>query len=228
MTIDLKTVGLVRSGQTILHGITARLDERRIGVIGLNGSGKSSLARLIAGLMQPTSGSILIDGLDTKADAKALKGRTGFVFQNPLNQIVLPIVADDVAFGLTNRGVPRKEAVKQARAMLDRLGLLSLAERPAHELSGGEVQLVALAAILVMQPGLIVFDEPTTALDLRNARRVAAAIDKLDARAVVVTHDLALARSMDRVLLLHEGRLHFDGDPAEAARRLEALAEVAP
>ncbi|XEY17756.1 ABC transporter ATP-binding protein [Azospirillum sp. HJ39] len=196
-----------------LAGIDLVLGERRIGLLGLNGSGKSSLLKLMVGLLAPTSGSVSIDGLSPMADAAAVRRRTGFLFQSADNQIVYPIVREDLAFGLEGDA----EAVAAAIAgALGRLGIGTLAGRRIHELSGGERQLVALAGVMARDPRTILFDEPTSQLDLANRNRLCGVLDGLPQQAVVVTHDLDLVAGFDRVLVVGDGRIVADGDPAEA------------
>jgi len=214
--VVLSGVSVVRDGRTVLADVDLTLDDRRIAIIGLNGSGKSTLVRLLNGLLLPTSGEVRIGELVTGRDDKRIRRLVGFVFQNPENQIVMPIVADDLRFGARNLGLPRAETEARIAAVLAGLGLEQLADRESHTLSGGEKQLVALAAVLVMQPELIIFDEPTTMLDLVNRRRLQRAIDGLDQQAVLVTHDLELAAGYQRVIVLHEGRVIEDAAPDTA------------
>ena len=214
--IQLTGVTVTREGQDVLRDVDLSLDEQRIAVIGLNGSGKSTLVRLLNGLLLPTRGTVQVGGLSTATDAKRNRRQVGFVFQNPENQIVMPLVAEDLAFGAKNLGLRGDELSARVDGVLERLGIPHLAERESYALSGGEKQLVALASVLVMEPSTIVFDEPTTMLDRRNRRRLQATIDELDQRAVVVTHDLELIGGYDRVLVVHEGRIAFDGAPGPA------------
>lgn len=216
VTVAFEGVRVTLDGRDILKGATLTVRERRVGIIGANGSGKSTFARLINGLIAPSAGTVSVDGLDTVKDAVAVRRTVGFVFQNPDNQIVFPIVSEDVAFGLKNQRLPKAEIAQRLAAEFGRFGIAGLAERAAHSLSGGEKQLVALAAVLVMRPRLIVFDEPTTLLDLKNRNRLAAAIDALDQSAIVVTHDLGLLRTFDRVLVIEDGRVVADDAPAAA------------
>lgn len=212
-TVVFSDVGLERGGRRTLAGIDLVLGERRIGLLGLNGSGKSSLLKLMVGLLAPTSGSVTIDGLSPTVDAAAVRRRTGFLFQSADNQIVYPIVREDLAFGLEGSA----EAVAAAIAgALGRLGIGRLADRRIHELSGGERQLVALAGVLARNPRTILFDEPTSQLDLANRNRLCGVLDGLPQQAVVVTHDLDLVAGFDRVLVVGDGRIVADGDPAEA------------
>ena len=215
-SVVLSDVSVVRDDRTVLANIDLTLDERRIAVIGLNGSGKSTLVRLLNGLLLPTSGEVRIGNLVAGRDDKQLRRLVGFVFQNPENQIVMPVVADDLAFGCRNLGLSRTDTKVRIATVLDELGLTHLADRESHTLSGGEKQLVALAAVLVMEPSMIIFDEPTTMLDLANRRRLQGAIDALPQQAILVTHDLELAAGYQRVIVLHEGRVIKDSGPDEA------------
>ncbi|WEX87872.1 energy-coupling factor ABC transporter ATP-binding protein [Sinorhizobium garamanticum] len=207
-----------------LHSLTLALDERRIGIIGLNGSGKTTFARLINGLVKPTTGYVTVNGLDTIMDDRAVLAEAGFIFQNPQHQLIMPIVSDDIAFGLKNRGLPQREIAARTEAALTRFGVTHLARRRVHELSGGETQLVAMASVVVTGPKILILDEPTNQLDLRNRRMVANTIDALDEDTIVITHDLALVESVERLLLFHEGRLLADGKPAETIRRYHEVA----
>lgn len=209
----------------VLDGIDLVLSERRIGLVGANGSGKSTLARLLNGLVLPTRGRVLVDGLDTRTQTKAVRRRVGFVFQNPDNQIVYPIVEEDLAFGLARLRLSKEETRARIEAALARFGLSRLREASAHTLSGGEKQLLALAGVLAAQPEILVLDEPTTLLDLRNARRIAAILEELAQRVVLATHDLALLERFERVIVLDEGRIVADDAPGPAlaayVRRME-------
>ncbi|WP_026618522.1 biotin transport system ATP-binding protein [Ensifer sp. WSM1721] len=207
-----------------LHPLTLALSERRIGIIGLNGSGKTTFARLINGLVKPSMGRVAVNGLDTIKDDRAVLAEAGFIFQNPQHQLIMPIVSDDIAFGLKNRGLPSKEISLRTEAVLARFGVSHLARRRVHELSGGETQLVALASVVVTGPKILILDEPTNQLDLRNRRMVAETIEALDEDTIVITHDLALVEGVERILLFHEGRLVADGSPAETIRRYHEVA----
>ncbi|MFG1613616.1 energy-coupling factor ABC transporter ATP-binding protein [Nonomuraea wenchangensis] len=207
----------VRLGERdVLRGVTASLGERRIGVVGANGSGKSTLARLINGLALPTSGTVTVLGLDTRRQAAKIRREVGFLFTDPDAQIVMPTVAEDVAFSLRRHRLPREEADRRVAEVLGRYGLAGHADHPAHHLSGGQKQLLALCSVMVLEPRVIVMDEPTTLLDLRHSRQVAELLRELPQQVVVVTHDLPLLAGFDRVLVLDEGRVVADGVPEEA------------
>ncbi len=215
-TIQFDAVTVAREGRVALDGVSLRLDERRIGIVGLNGSGKSTLLKTIIGLVAPSAGRVTVDGLDPSAQARAVRATTGLLFQNPDNQIVFPIVADDLAFGLKNHGWSKAETRERAQAALARLGIEALAARRIHELSGGEKQLVALAGLLAVAPKTLLFDEPTSQLDLRNRNRLARLMAGLPEQLIVVAHDLDLLADFERVLVLEDGRVVFDGAAAAA------------
>jgi biotin transport system ATP-binding protein len=214
--IELSGVRHAYGEREVLAGIDLTITEHRVGVVGANGSGKSTLARLLNGLVVPTSGRVSVDGLDTRTQAREVRRRVGFVFQDPDAQIVHPTVAEDVAYGLENQGVPAGERAERVAEVLERYGLAGHADHPAHLLSGGQKQLLAIAGVLVMRPARIVFDEPTTLLDLINSRRVAEVIREMAQSVVVVTHDLELLDGFDRVLVVDGGRVVEDG-PADAS-----------
>ena len=216
MLIQFEHTFVTRAHSQVLQGVNTTLNQQRIGIVGPNGAGKSTFAKLLNGLVLPTSGKVTLDGLDTLRDLKAIRRQVGFVFQNPENQIVFPIVREDMAFGLKAHRLPAAESTQRIEHCLDSLGVGHLIDRASHSLSGGECQLVALASVLVMQPSLVVFDEPTTQLDLRNRNRVAAAIASLSQQVVVVTHDLDLLMDFDRVLVIAEGNIAADDIPSVA------------
>ncbi len=223
-TIAFADLAVERDGRRALDAVTATLTEPRVGIVGLNGSGKSTLLKTIVGLVRPTTGAVTVDGVDPTVDPRAVRAATGLLFQNPDNQIVFPIVADDLAFGLKNHGWGKAETAARVDAALDRLGIGPLARRRIHELSGGEKQLVALAGLLAVEPKTLLFDEPTSQLDLRNRNRFADLLADLPEQAIVVAHDLDLIATCGRVLVMAAGRIAFDGaaDDAVAFHRERA------
>jgi biotin transport system ATP-binding protein len=218
------TDAAVRLGETeALRASTLAVDARTVAVIGENGSGKSTLARLLAGLVLPTAGSVRVLGLDPVRQAAELRRRVAVLFSNPDAQIVMPTVAEDVAFSLRADRLPRAGVHARVAEALERFGLSDLAERSAHELSGGQKQLLALAGAFVRRPGLVIADEPTAYLDARNARLVAGhLLADSGHRLVLVTHDLALAARCDAAVLVADGRVSAVGAPAEIVGAYEA------
>jgi len=210
-------------GEAVLHDVSLRLTERRIGVVGANGSGKSTLARMVNGLVTPTAGRVSVDGLDVARNGRDVRRRVGFVFTNPDNQIVMPTVREDVAFSLRRLRLSAADVAARVDRALDRFGLTELADRPAHRLSGGQKQLLALAAVLVIEPSVVVADEPTTLLDARNSALVERHFAELDEQLIVVTHRLESVESFDRVLVVEDGRIVADDSPAAALDAYRAL-----
>lgn len=200
----------------VLRDVSLTLTERRVAVVGANGSGKSTLARLFNGLVLPDTGSVRVHGLDTKRSTKDVRRRVGFVFTDPDRQILMPTVGEDVELSLSRQSLDRRARAEKVTEVLTRFGLADHADQPAHLLSGGQKQLLALASVLVTEPSVVVADEPTTLLDLRNARMLRAAFASLDSQMVIVTHDLDLAEDADRVLVVDDGRVVADDVPAAA------------
>ncbi len=221
--IEVRDVRHAFGGRTVLDGIDLTLAEQRVGVVGANGSGKSTFARLLNGLVVPDAGRVTVDGLDTRRDAAAVRRRVGFVFTDPDAQIVMPTVAEDVALSLRRSPDPPDVRARRVASGLDEVGLTGFEDRPAHLLSGGEKQLLALASVLVARPAVLVCDEPTTLLDLRNTRRVMSILLRLPQQVVLVTHDLDVLEPFDRVLVFDRGRVVADGAPADAVDAYRAL-----
>jgi biotin transport system ATP-binding protein len=215
MLIEFEAVSVAFEGKTALDNINLKLDEKRIGVIGLNGSGKSTFARLLNGLVAPTSGAVIVGGINPVKDAKAARKQTGFIFSNPDVQIVMPTVIEDVAFSLRSSKLTKDEIHAKALAVLQRFGIDHLADQAAHSLSSGQKQLLAISAIVIAEPKLIVADEPTALLDLVNSRRVAEILlTELEQQVVLVTHDLALAQKCDILLRFAGAKLVQVGEPS--------------
>lgn len=213
--------------KTLLQNFSLDLAERRIGVIGANGSGKSTLLRLVNGLVEPSEGTVVVHGDDTLADVRRVRGNVGFVFTDPLSQLVMPTGREDVELSLRRSVKNSKERAARAEAVLDRFGLLHLADQSIYELSGGERQLLALAAVLAVDPTVLVLDEPSTLLDLRNRELLRRTVAGLDQQVIMSTHDLDLALDMDRVLVVEAGRIVFDGGVADGVARYRELCAAA-
>jgi biotin transport system ATP-binding protein len=221
--IQIEGVSHRYGDREVLSDINLSLVEDRIGVIGANGSGKSTLARLLNGLVVPSTGRVLVAGMDTAREGAGVRRRVGFVFSDPDAQIVMPTVAEDVAFSLRRHGLGKEEVADRVREILVRFGLSAHPDHPAHLLSSGQKQLLALASVLVTKPEVLVCDEPTTLLDLRNSRHVAGVLTGLPQRVVLVTHDLELLRGWQRVLVIDEGRVVADGPAEQSIRHYQSL-----
>ncbi|GAA4763421.1 energy-coupling factor ABC transporter ATP-binding protein [Microbacterium gilvum] len=221
LELELDGVGVEADGTTILDGVTVRTDAARVAVIGANGSGKSSFARVLGGLTPIARGRVRVHGIDPATHA--IRDRVGFVFTNPDAQILMPTVAEDVALSLRGHGLAKRAIAERVAEALARHGLAAHADQPAYSLSGGQKQLLALVSVLVREPALVVADEPTTLLDLANARRIGdLLIGGAAPQVVVATHDLDLAERCDIVLRFADGRLVEAGDPATVIARYRA------
>jgi biotin transport system ATP-binding protein len=222
--IEVRDVTHGYGDRMVLRSVSVTLTERRVAVIGANGSGKSTFVRLLNGLVIPQRGEVTVNGLSTRSDAAAVRRIVGFVFTDPDAQIVMPTVAEDVAFGLRRRKLDGDETQRRVFAALSDVELEIFADHPAHLLSGGQKQLLALCSVLVTEPRILVCDEPTTLLDRRNTRRVLEILDGLPQQVILVTHDLDSVANYDRVLVFDEGSVVADGSPRLAVDHYRSLA----
>ena len=206
--IKLEAVAVEFDGHTALSGINLELTAKSVAVIGANGSGKSTFARLLNGLVKPTSGKVRVLG---KSPAVS---EVGFVFSNPDLQIVMPTVFEDVAFSLTGKKLSKVEVRSRVEAALRAVGILELQESNCHTLSSGQKQLLAIASAMVREPKLLVADEPTTLLDLPNTKLITKILHELPVQQLVlVTHDLDLAATCDEVVWFDRGSIRNSGNP---------------
>jgi energy-coupling factor transporter ATPase len=198
-----------------------------VGVVGPNGGGKSTLVRLLNGLLRADAGRIRVSGHDPATDPFEVRKRLGVLFQNPENGLVAPFVEDDVAFGLENLGVPRGEMRERVARAIRAVGLEGYERREPHTLSGGEKQRVALAGLLAVEPGILVLDEPTSMLDAAGRREVLERLEALRADKTVlhVTHHLEELLNADRILVLNGGKLLADEPPERLLSDPELLRE---
>ena len=213
--ISLDAVSLERGSRPVFEALTLALHESRIGLIGDNGAGKSSLFRLIAGLDQPQRGTVTVHGFDTRADRRQLPRHIGLMFQNPEDQIIFPTVAEELAFSLTALGLKRPAARQQALAFLAARGLGDWAGRAISELSQGQRQQVCLAALQIGRPSTLLLDEPYSSLDLPSQERLSAQLRASDQQVILSTHVLDHLRDFERVVWLDQGRVRADGPARE-------------
>ena len=197
-----------------------------VGLIGANGAGKSTIMKLMLGLL-PAQGEILVDGMPvTKQNLPPIRQKIGFVLQDSDNQMFMPTVYEDMIFGPRNYGLSREEADARVDRVLRELGLENLKHRHNHKISGGEKRMAAIATILAMEPEMIVMDEPSTALDPVNRRRVISTINSRKETELIASHDLdMILDTCQRVILLNHGRIVADGE-AETILRDQALLEA--
>lgn len=210
--IELKSVTCKADDQIIIDDISCRIENRQTAIIGANGSGKSTFIRLLNGLILPDSGTVTVDSRSTEGKTgNAVRKDIGFMFQNPEHQIIWPMVKEDLAFSLKNHGYDKLQYNERIDAILAKLKISYLKEAMAHELSGGERQLVALAGLLIIEPKWLIFDEPTAMLDLTNELNIKNIIQNLKQQVIVVTHDLEWAKKFERILWIENGRIMGDG-----------------
>lgn len=233
--IDLSYRYRLTSGEEIIALDQLNLQIREgefIGILGQNGSGKSTLARHLNALLLPTEGQVLVDGLDT-ADKSALwqiRQRVGMVFSNPDNQLVAPVVEEDVAFGPENLSLPRDEIRKRVDESLKWTGMSEYRMRAPHLLSGGQRQRIAIAGALAMRPRYLVLDEPTSMLDPNGRKEVLATLRRLNREAgmtvILITHHLEEVVDLERLVVIDQGRVVMDGPPREVLTQTKALRSI--
>ena len=204
-----------------------------LAVLGHNGSGKSTFAKLLNMILVPTVGKIYIDGVDvtredfSEDDVFEIRRKVGMVFQNPDNQLVATVVEEDVAFGPENLGLPREEIRRRVNSSLAMVGMTDYMRHAPHKLSGGQKQRVAIAGIIAMQPEVIIFDESTAMLDPLGRREVIAIMERLNREqgitVINITHYMEEAASADRVVVVNDGRIAMDGTPREVFSRVDEL-----
>ncbi|MEX1056502.1 MAG: ABC transporter ATP-binding protein, partial [Natronospirillum sp.] len=202
------------------------LTEQRVGLIGHNGSGKSSLARLLNGLLQADAGRIGVHGADPTAGPEAMASVVGFIFQNPDHQIIFPTVIEELTFGLLNQGHVKTDATALALDLLATYDHSDWADRPVHSLSEGQKQLVCIFSVLLMQPRVLILDEPFSALDLPTRYRLLDLLHRLPLQIVMISHELDTLADFDRLIWLREGRVHLDGPPATLLPEYQADARA--
>lgn len=218
MTLATRNLSVVYpDGTKAVESVDFALGEKEsIALIGANGAGKTSLLLALVGAL-PSSGSIEVDGMELcKKTLEAVRRRVGMVFQNPDDQLFMPTIFEDVAFGPRNFGHTGKEAARRADEALQQLKIEHLRDRSPLKLSGGEKRVAAIATILAMEPSVVLFDEPTAFLDPRARRNLIAILNRLPQAKLIATHDLTFAmETCDRAILLKKGKIYADGNPAD-------------
>lgn len=217
-------------GRRVLNGINLRIDEGEcLSIMGKNGSGKTTLARCLNGLYKPTSGKVMVDGMDTADPSRdiEIRRRVGLVFQNPDSQIVSTTVEREIAFGLENLGMDPERMHKEVEGVLQRFRLEKYRNRPPHLLSGGEKQLLALASVLAMRPKYLILDEPTSLLDPRSRREMLSFIwDLRGVTPILVTQFPEEALLTNRLIILKEGRILYDDQPERIFEEVDELKQL--
>ncbi len=216
--------------QEVIHGIDLNVEKGEfVALLGHNGCGKSTLAKIFNGMYQPSSGTVLIDGIDASKEENqiAVRKTVGLVQQNPDNQLVAAIVEEDVAFGPENLGVPPLEIRKRVDNALKTVNMYEYREHAPHKLSGGQKQRIAIAGILAMETSCIVLDEPTAMLDPQGRMEVMETIKKLNKEkgitVIFITHYMDEAVQADRVIVMDSGNIITQGEPREVFSQVELL-----
>jgi biotin transport system ATP-binding protein len=220
--LHIRDVTLQRGATTIFSGLTLDLPEPRIGLIGDNGAGKSSLFRLLCGLDAPQTGSVQVRGLEARAVSSKRPGLVGMMFQNPDEQIIFPTVAEELALGLSPSGMSRREAIAQARAFLQTRNLAAWSERAIGALSQGQRQHVCWLALMIASPELLLLDEPFASLDQPGQALLAMDIARASQQVIVSTHLLDHVRGFARVIWLERGQVRADGPGTEVCAEYQA------
>ena len=215
-------------GKPVISDVSLRIEPgESVGLIGANGAGKSTILKLILGLLRPTEGTVRVFGLETvKDNLAAVRKRAGFVLQDPDDQMFMPTVLDDMMFAPLNYGMSREDAEARVSAVLKQLDLEYLRDRYNHRISGGEKRMAAIATILTMEPELILMDEPSSSLDPYNRRKVIDTVKGLPQTKLITSHDLDMILDIcSRVILISGGKIAADG-PAETVLTDKALLEA--
>ena len=213
------------SGAPVIKGLSFRIEDgEAVGLIGANGAGKSTIMKLVLGLVQG-EGRILVDDIEVNKDNLGkIRKKLGFVLQNSDNQMFMPTVYEDMMFGPLNYMVSREDADKKVNEVLDRLGLQYLKNKYNHKISGGEKRMAAIATVLAMEPDAVLMDEPTSALDPYNRRVVINTIKELGQTKIITSHDLDMIMdTCDRVILLSDGKVIADGKAEDILSDRELL-----
>jgi cobalt/nickel transport system ATP-binding protein len=201
-------------GHQVINRLNLQVDDgETIGIVGANGTGKSTLLMTMVGILLPSGGMVEIDGVElNKRNLREIRERIGVVFQNPDDQLFMSNVYDDVAFGLRNYGMSEERIKHRITEIMEELGVEKLKHMSSHKLSGGEKRIIAIATILVMQPSVILFDEPSSFLDPSTRRRLIHLLRSVRVTKVIATHDLDMALELcDRIVVMKEGSVYAEG-----------------
>ena len=221
----------------VLNDVTLDIKKGEyVAVLGHNGSGKSTLAKLLNMILVPSSGKIVVDGVDitdpelSEDDVFNLRKKVGMVFQNPDNQLVATVVEEDVAFGPENLGLPQEEIRRRVDEALETVGMSEYAHHEPHRLSGGQKQRIAIAGIIAMAPECIIFDESTSMLDPSGRKDVLKTMEQLNREkgitVITITHYMNEAAKADRIVIIDDGRVLMDGTPSQVFAEPEKLREA--
>ena len=237
---DLVYEYIRRDDEGNVEGITTAVDKVNldiaqgefIAILGHNGSGKSTLAKHINAILNPTEGTVWVDGMDTSEEDKVweIRQTAGMVFQNPDNQIIGQVVEEDVGFGPENMGIPTKEIWERVEESLRAVGMYEYRKHSPNKLSGGQKQRVSIAGVFAMHPKCIVLDEPTAMLDPSGRKEVIRAVRGLNqvegVTVILITHYMEEIIHADRVFVMDQGKIAMEGTPREIFSQVERLKEL--
>lgn len=201
-------------GKKALNGINFKIHHgESVGIVGANGAGKSTLLNILLGIVFPTKGEVNIgDTPITKKTLPLIRQRVGLVFQDADDQLFMPSVYDDVAFGPRNYKLDEKEVDRRVTKALETVGILHLKDRPPYKLSGGEKRAAAIATVLSMEPDILIMDEPTSALDPKSRRRLISLLNEFNHTKIITSHDMDMVwETCDRTIIIREGTVVADG-----------------
>ena len=232
--IEVKNLSYSYDGKTnVLDDVSFVVGAGKyISIIGHNGSGKSTIAKLLTCLLEPKSGSIIAFGLEAnRKNAREIRSHTGIVFQNPDNQFIGSTVRDDIAFGLENRQVKHEDMEGIIQEFAEKVNMSEYLDKEPENLSGGQKQRVAIAGILAMKPDLVIFDEATSMLDPKGRSEIHETIKKMreenpNLTLISITHDLEEAFASDSLIVLNKGKVMFEGYPKEVLKHKKELEEI--
>jgi cobalt/nickel transport system ATP-binding protein len=217
--VEVKDLHYTYPGNTqALQGVSFRIEHgESVGIVGANGAGKSTLLQHLNGYLVPTQGTVRVGDYPlTKETVGQVRRTVGMVFQDPDDQLFMPTVYEDVAFGPLNLGLPPEEVATRVERALETVGVAHLRDRPPYRLSGGEKRAVAIATVLSMTPDILVLDEPTSNLDPRARRQFIGLLKSFHHTKIIATHDLDLVLDLcERTIVIHEGRVKADGPALE-------------
>lgn len=209
--IEIRDMDFAIEDRQILSGLSLTLTQRRVGVVGRNGSGKSTFARLVAGLVAPSAGTIRINGRDLAKDRRAAVREVGILFQNPEHQIIFPTVGEEIAFGLQQQGQDKESAAQMTREVLAQFGLAHWEKAYIASLSQGQKHLVALMSVTAMKPGLLILDEPFAGLDIPTKAQMNRYLSLYQGGLLHITHDPRDLEGYEHMLWIDQGRLRQEG-----------------
>lgn len=216
-------------GTKALDGVSFLISHgEKVALLGLNGAGKSTLLLLSNGLLLPDSGEVDVGDVPVcKGTMKLIRQSVGLVFQNPDDQLFMPTIEDDVAFGPHNMGLPESEVERRVEAALEGVGISDLRKRPPFQLSGGQRKAASIATVLSMEPSILVLDEPTASLDMTARRRVINLLKSFRHTMLIATHDMEMALELcPRAMLMSEGIIIADGPTKEIVGDADLLTEA--